>query len=83
MGIFDPGSNNCSDAGKGFNDFLSIISLGMVSGPSDDECEAWKNKQDAQPPPEKKDYMTKIKEFFDRYKMEIGLIVIILIVMKL
>jgi hypothetical protein len=87
MPIFDAGPNNCSDSGKGFNDFLSVISLGMVSGPSDDDCEAWKNKQNNPPEVikqnEEKDSMTKIKVFFEKYKIEIGLIVIILIVIKL
>ena len=123
MPIFDAGSNNCSTAGKGFNDFLSVLSIGLVAGPTDDQCTSWKynqaldymkslpsGKYDAgnnssimiQPSgeidlinlsnqtsvlykpntitPDKASY---IKEFFNKYKVEIGLFVIILIIMKL
>ena len=122
MPIFDAGSNNCSTAGKGFNDFLSVLSIGFVAGPTDDQCTSWKynqaldymkslpsGKYDAgnnssimiQPSGEidlinqsqtsvlyKPDTMTSdklsyIKEFFNKYKIEIGLFVIILIIMKL
>lgn len=86
MGLFDAGKNNCSESGKGFNDFLSVLSLGMMGGPSDDECEAWKNKQNKKAEVAKddqKDITTKIKEFLEKYKMEIGIIIIIIIIMKL
>ena len=86
MGIFDPGSNNCSTAGKGFNDFLSVISIGLIAGPTDDQCNVWKNKknnQNIQPEEKKKNSMQQIKEFFEKYKMEIGLVVLIIIIMKM
>lgn len=45
MGLLDVGENNCSKTGKFFGDALGIGTLGLFSGPTTAQCDAWKQEQ--------------------------------------